>query len=349
MNILVTIAIASYNNSLFIERCVDSVINQTYHQLEIIIVDDGSTDNTLDRIEKYKSDIRVKIVRKENGGLSSVRQMSLDIATGDYICFIDADDYLEKTYVEKMLSKLLADKSQVCVCSTKFVDQKGFLLRSETQTFSCYDSSQPIIASPEKLTISNNPELKQLHLSDSWNKMYGVPFLKKTGVRFSMPKGMNGTDTLFNRLLFLHKPVYSTIKEECYVHVIYSSSAVHRKKKDLLGSFMIINEKMIEECENLNIRSQLDIYLTLKLYSGLHVACIDFYNEENGYFNTVAEFRKMRVLHKKYMLDHNMYNVNITDIEPNILKIFVFVFSYLIYLVPTFLWFGKLYGRYIHR
>ena len=101
---LVTIVIASYNNSKYIARCLDTVVHQTYNNLEIIIIDDGSTDNTKVICQRFMIDRRVHFLEKQNGGLSSSRQLGLEQANGVYISFIDADDYLTPRYVEDFVN-----------------------------------------------------------------------------------------------------------------------------------------------------------------------------------------------------------------------------------------------------
>ncbi len=336
-NALITIAIASYNNGKYIERCVESVIHQTYQNLEIIIVDDGSSDDTFSRLEKFKSDKRIKIVCKENGGLSSVRQLALEIAQGDYINFIDADDYLADFYAERMLSKILQDKSNVCVCSTLFINELGVVLSGETNTFLCKDSKSPIYVNPQKLSNSRDTEIKQLHLSDSWNKMYDVSFLKSTGVRFCMPKGLNGTDTIFNRLLVLHSPIYSTISVKGYIHVIYNSSAVHRKQKNLLKSFLIISEKTIEECEKMGIRHQLDDYISRRLYTRLYIAYIDVYKETAGYKEALSKLSNMYATYNNFVNEHKIKRIKITKLMPWSVLIFTLMLKYLRPVVPVYI------------
>ena len=204
MNVLVTVAIASYNNAPYIKRCIESVLAQTYQNLEILIVDDGSKDNSLEIVEKYKDDSRVRIVSKENGGLSTVRQFSIDHAKGEFVCFIDADDYLQDNYVEVMLKKLLADNSDVCVCSTRFENKDSSYIENASLFWKNIDSLTPYRSTPSFLSGIDGHEYNNLHLSDSWNKMYRLSSIRNSGVKFCMPKELNGSDSLFNLLLALH-------------------------------------------------------------------------------------------------------------------------------------------------
>lgn len=100
--IKVSVIIPVYNVEEYIEKCLDSVVNQTLKEIEIIVVNDGTKDNSMKKIEKYFSDSRIKIINKQNGGQSSARNAGLAISKGEYISFIDSDDFIE----EKMLEEL---------------------------------------------------------------------------------------------------------------------------------------------------------------------------------------------------------------------------------------------------
>ena len=96
----ISIIVPIYNVEKYLERCINSLINQTYKNIEIILVNDGSTDNSLIICEKYKNiDSRIILVNKENGGLSDARNVGIDNSSGNYITFIDSDDYIDDDYV----------------------------------------------------------------------------------------------------------------------------------------------------------------------------------------------------------------------------------------------------------
>ena len=99
----VSVVMPAYNVEKTIGRAIDSVIHQTYTNLELIIVNDGSTDATLDVIQKY-SDSRIIVISQANGGLSCARNVGMRKAKGDYLVFIDSDDWYEETYIEELVS-----------------------------------------------------------------------------------------------------------------------------------------------------------------------------------------------------------------------------------------------------
>lgn len=333
MDKTVTIAIASYNNASVIERCVESVINQTYKQLEVLIVDDGSKDDTLSRLEKYKNDSRIRIISKENGGLSSVRQMALNESNGDYICFIDADDYLVNTYVERMLNKLIEEGSNVCVCSTRFEDEKGNFLAKESSILSCKESRESIKLRIDYFMCPNEHFSDQFFLSDSWNKMYEISFVRKTGVGFNMPKGLNGTDTVFNRRLFLHLPSYSLVEDMLYIHVVYKSSAAHRKHKDLMSTTMFIVNQLRNETIVVNKREELQKRLSSFYYRGVLSAFRDV-NLDNGLRG--SELKNLVARHRAYLRENPDIIINSSEIDSYELKSFIIILKYADFLLPLY-------------
>lgn len=333
---MVTIAIASYNNAQYIERCVESVINQSYSNLQILIVDDGSTDDTIERLKKYKDEDRIRLIEKENGGLATVRQKALDEAMGEYICFIDADDYLKDNYVEELLKKISSCKSNVCVCSTCFENEEGHLLIEGTKGYACQNSVKLIQTTPEQYSDINSELSSQLHLGDSWNKMYEVDFIRGCGVKFDMPSRINGTDTLFNRLLALHAPTYSTIEEPLYVHVIYKNSAVHRKKKNLMATYTILAERTIAECKKLGFIDTYRQFIANRYASGLYFVHVDVAGDSEDIKETKAGLDELRRKYDDFRRSFPMRKKELLKGQVATIKVFLVLFLYAKWLLPYY-------------
>lgn len=107
MNPLISVIVPIYNVEKYLVRCVDSIVNQTYKNLEIILVDDGSPDRCPQMCDDYaEKDSRIKVVHKKNGGLSDARNAGMAVATGEYISFIDSDDWIETSMFELLLNNI---------------------------------------------------------------------------------------------------------------------------------------------------------------------------------------------------------------------------------------------------
>lgn len=116
----ISIIIPAYNVDKFIRRCLDSILSQSYQNFEIILVDDGSTDNSLVICEDYAyNDKRIKLIRQTNRGVSSARNTGLKFSIAEYICFVDSDDWLEKDFCQDMLNGLLKFNADLSICTFK--------------------------------------------------------------------------------------------------------------------------------------------------------------------------------------------------------------------------------------
>lgn len=249
----VTVIVAIYNVAAYLETCLDSIIGQTYRNIDIILVNDGSTDSSLDICRRYLQDDRVSIIDKKNNGLSSTRQAGIDNAQGIYICMMDADDYLEQDFVEKMHAQISADESDICVCASRFYSE-GY---SRVYGFSDrIDAVRDI--SMTDLETDYCRLASAYYMSDSWNKIYKAGFIRDAGVRFSLGSEYNGTDLLFNHLLMLHLPRISIVNIPLYNHQILGNSRVRRKDKQLQKGFITIMDRLTTETQMLNCRDAMD-------------------------------------------------------------------------------------------
>lgn len=123
---MISVIVPVYNVEKYLDKCVESIVNQTYKELEIILVDDGSTDNCPAMCDNWaKKDNRIKVIHKENGGVSSARNIGLDNVTGEYIGFVDSDDYLEPNMYELLIENLTVTNSDISVCSTFLVNENN--------------------------------------------------------------------------------------------------------------------------------------------------------------------------------------------------------------------------------
>lgn len=278
MTDLITIGIALYNNENVVGRCIESVLCQTYQNIEILIIDDGSTDQSFSIASKY-GDSRIRLLKKENGGLSTVRQMCLDNAGGKYISFIDADDYISPTYVSNLYNKIVECGADICVCSTRFIEDKSDrIIQDLTKAYSICDE-HPVSISDELLADRYYFILCKYFMCDSWNKLYRTSFLKETHNVFSTTKGLNGTDLAYNHKLLLHNPLICGLCKEEYNHVIYTKSAVHRKDKKLINSVIEYVGQIIDESKKLDKYKLLQRQISSVYIAALRDVFQDIYRE----------------------------------------------------------------------
>ena len=163
----ISVIIPVYKVEKYLAKCVDSVLAQTYGDLEILLVDDGSPDGCGAICDGYASrDSRVRVIHKPNGGLSSARNAGLDAASGAYVGFVDSDDYIDPAMYEKLHAALVSTGADVCVCDVVYVDEQGAL------------KGPPIPPMAEEV-LSPEQAWRRVELADdgwryvtAWNRLY---------------------------------------------------------------------------------------------------------------------------------------------------------------------------------
>lgn len=170
---LISVVVIAYNIEKYIFKCIKSIEDQDYKNLEIIVVDDGSTDETLEIVKKLSlKDSRIHIFRKKNGGPSSARNYGLDVAEGKYVVFVDGDDYLAKDYVSYLYGLIAKSNSEFAFSKNLFSSKKQQQIRQD------------------KIKILTSEEATALLMSTSvvvgsYNKIYDISFLNRNKIRFN--------------------------------------------------------------------------------------------------------------------------------------------------------------------
>ena len=209
-NELISIIIPVYNAEKTIERCVQSVINQSYSNIEIILVNDGSLDKSLYLCERLASiDIRVKIINSENNGVSNARNLGINAALGKYIMFVDSDDYVDEKWCETLILNLSLE-NELVVSNIYCVDYDNGEIYVENN----------LKCSNYKLLVTDFYKVfKWKLLNQPYNKIYSTYIIKKYNIKFSEDLSL-GEDLLFNleylkycdRITIINSNLYYYIK-----------------------------------------------------------------------------------------------------------------------------------------
>ena len=216
---LVSVITAVYNIEEFLPRCVDSILTQTYRNLELILVDDGSTDSCPAICDAYASrDKRVRVVHKTNGGLSDARNAGLAVAGGDYIGFVDGDDWIEQDMYCAMYEACEKENAQVAVCRYRQITKSGMIDAST--------GNSVLLTRDQALEIYVCGDDRYLIYNSVWSKLFARELI--SDMRF--PVGKNSEDIMFTTRAFCRM-------ERC----VYLDTAYYNYVLDREGSIM--NEK----------------------------------------------------------------------------------------------------------
>lgn len=213
---LISVIVTAYNVERYIDECIESIVSQTYSNLEVILVDDGSSDRTPGMCDKWsKQDNRIKVIHKKNGGCSSAKNAGLAAATGDYIGFVDGDDYIVPEYYETLLACLLETDSDIVRTGMQRVDEDGNLL-------SC--------VIPQTATYNRYEALQCLDLDDGIFIMNGLSLSKKEifdNVIF--PEGKVCEDAAVAHIMFSNAEKLTVLRGDLYRYRIVNNSIMHAK------------------------------------------------------------------------------------------------------------------------
>lgn len=219
MDKLVSIIVPVYNAGKYLRKCIDSIRKQTYCNIEIILINDGSIDGSLDICRNYAaSDNRVRLISQGNRGVSAARNLGIKNAQGDYICFVDADDYVSEDYVSFLYNKVVQYDADIAACAFSYEMSKGAWKKNLNKEESFFNKKEGMISFFKKSGINGSPCCK----------LYKTEVIKKFHIYFDESIKM-AEDKLFcfEYLIHCNKIYYSSrIK---YFYVLNSHSATNVK------------------------------------------------------------------------------------------------------------------------
>lgn len=212
---LVTIIMPLYNVSRYLERAVTSVVRQTYSHLEIVLVDDGSTDETATLMSNWaQQDQRIRCVFKANGGISDARNAGLAVAQGQYVTFVDGDDWVDPRYVESLVTQALSHQADLTTC--------GFVMEPPTETIKAKVSGERSLGA----IMIDIVRLDGCVKGYTWNKLYRLAIIRQHHLQFATDLELM-EDQVFNIAFVAQAQRFYCGETPLYHYVQRNSSATH--------------------------------------------------------------------------------------------------------------------------
>ena len=177
-----SVIVPVYNVEKYIHKCIDSIIGQTFTDLEIILIDDGSPDRCGEICDEYaERDARVKVIHKENQGLSAARNDGIEHATGEWIAFVDSDDWCAPDYYQRLFQEMKDGVDVFCGDGAVFEYEKGARIRGSFSAPFFYTKPEEIKTLQTKVLFYGGDHLT---MGVPWDKLYRTAFLKENGLRY---------------------------------------------------------------------------------------------------------------------------------------------------------------------
>lgn len=330
---MISVIIPVYQVEKHLRRCLDSVITQTFSDLEIILVNDGSTDSSGKICDEYaEKDSRIKVIHQENQGLSAARNAGLDIAKGDFIGFVDGDDYIEPAMYENLYQAAIENNADITICNFHRVD----------------DSNKTLFYSNLKAWTGNSKDFVKkdgIRYNYVWHKLYKKNLFKN--IRF--PVGRQWEDLFIMHDVFWHAEKITIIPYIGYNYVAHSQSITSAHA----------NEARLDCCDGIlariNFLAKVDATREVIHFwaSQLYVFWEEY--RKAGTLNNPKIHKRWNKIHSGFRKiffkiqknDHSLYRklqYTLISIHPNLYHHFIPIISFLVK-IKTRLWWKKLYNK----
>ena len=241
-DIKISVVVPVYNVEKYLEQCLNSIINQTFKDIEIICINDGSKDNSLKIIEEFAAkDKRIRIINKENEGISAARNQGMGLAQGEYISFIDSDDWIEENYLEALYTAAKKYDSDIACSSIIRVTGKRH--------------RKKIIYKKEEFTTESDKknELTKVPINSYvWNKIYKRVSLLKSGVKFPVGRVYEDVVWCIKAIYYLNGVV--TVPDAVYYYRKNPTSIMSTKSEQNAKDYALSEKEMLAFAKEHNIK-----------------------------------------------------------------------------------------------
>lgn len=223
MNDLISIIIPVYNSSAYLDKCIGSVLMQTYKNIEVILVNDGSADNSFEICKKYaENDHRIKLINKDNGGVSSARNAGIKASTGGYIAFVDSDDTISPDFCSKMLEAAsnAASSPYLIICGYDYINESTGAIKN-------FIPEQKNILNREDLDNNYLQLFNDRHFLSVWGKLFSAEIIKGNDIYFNEHIHI-GEDFVFLHEYLTHMPGINVkvLSEALYMYYVHNTQSL---------------------------------------------------------------------------------------------------------------------------
>lgn len=309
---LISVIVPVYNVEKYLEKCVDSIVNQTYKNLEIILVDDGATDNS-GKIcdELVELDNRIKVYHKKNGGLSDARNYGVERATGDYIGFVDSDDYIDAEMYEKLYEAIKKENVDVAECNLKIV----------------YPEKTDLFTDQKYYQICNKQEYLEEYLKIE--KIFGSACVRLTKVdiakKLKFPVGKLYEDTYYAYDLIGIVDKYVIVDNPYYNYLMRENSITNAKFNPRIFDLIEIVEKFHTNVyKNYpSLKEAADCRKMYAYFSVLNSILLEEDFKNNSFYKQIIDYFKeeyTKLLRNKYITRNRKLSVLLIKFSINLYR-----------------------------
>ncbi|MBQ8091992.1 MAG: glycosyltransferase family 2 protein [Clostridia bacterium] len=283
----VSVIVPVYQVEQWLPACLDSLLFQSFRDFEIILVDDGTMDNCNEIMESYRRrDGRIRIIHKENGGLSSARNAGLDVAEGEYIAFLDSDDTAEPDWLLDTVAAADRDHADMVLYNYRKVEngQAGapFLpIKDETFDFGAYGLQKYFY----------QYWMPYVHGQEAWSRIYRRNLIEAHGLRFALNKDVFAEDTLFSAMCMMHAERLTALSRSYIQYLQRGDSLMGKPKPYLARRLMELSVRLTDYAEKTGHGKELQQVLPVLCYDKLICKGIRFDPSSADVLSAMEQYR----------------------------------------------------------
>jgi glycosyltransferase involved in cell wall biosynthesis len=288
----VSVIVPVYNAEKYLDKCIESILAQTFENIELILINDGSTDSSSKICDKYREkDSRVKVFHVQNSGPSRARNRGLELASGEYIQFVDSDDYIEENMTEDLVKEINRG-ADIAICGYKRIckDSHGNIFTKNIDTY------QEELISKERFLYKFGSLFRDYYINYLWNKLYKAAFIKTNAIKFDEAIKW-GEDLSFNLQYIDFCSIITITNKKLYNYVNYNSNSITSKlNKDLFK----IQSSMYKEVKGFLMNNH--------SYSGENKESVDLKFSDTVYM-CISDLFYSEDDHNKFHLREKIYSI----------------------------------------
>lgn len=303
--IKISVIVPVFNVEKYLTRCIKSLLQQSFRDFEVLLIDDGSTDKSGDICEDFaRKYSRILCKHKENGGLGSARNYGLKYIRGKYVCFVDSDDWVTQDYLEFMYTSIVAYRTDICIC--------GYIYNTPKYKTKIMPATNILSAENILIEIGKGNSL----FNFAWNKLYRSEVIINNNLKFS--NRHCAEDMLFNIQYYRMINSACLISEPLYFYWVNLLSLSNGKRNNFINDMKIIYDEYRESCKLLHIRENYADNLRIVL---MRNSISNFYNSSHEKLKTYKKFFR----HCGVEYDVN----NLNPVKSDLVKTDYFVYNFM--------------------
>lgn len=244
MSNMVSIVVPVYNVEKYLRECIDSLLSQSYQNIEIILVDDGSKDSSGSICDEYaQMDTRIIVIHKKNEGLGFARNTGIEASHGEFVVFVDSDDYADSDMIKQLLQPITEDGADTCIGGFKRVDNHKNIIYTEKYVRQSFDGAD-VYNSFFMRILGSSPSSHDAFRMSVWNAIYSLDIIKENNIRFPSERKLISEDLVFDSDYYKYAKKIFVIETVSYNYRVAQGSLTNSYRENKVAMICDLYEEM---------------------------------------------------------------------------------------------------------